>query len=194
MNKTKRTISFTLAVLFIISAISFLQYFVVVGRKTPGALCKPLAISGEYSLRLIRTRHLTTAADNLFVPDTGIWSNAQVIITQPTSTNLVCTCLSPHGGSVTNAIAIDGKHWRWTDGSLKFSATAIGPGLGFGALPGVLRMKEECVVEPERGEPWADGTPPLRVKFKCQMSGWTFPFGRWRDPGEESEILLVPKP
>lgn len=168
----------------------FWAFHLAGGRRAHPVPATVPDFSGQYSLKLLRTRSITFPADSLFVPDIPNWSNALVVISQSTPTNLVCVCLSERGETVTNSIVVDGRHWWWDGGRLEFSEAAIHPGIGFGAFLQIMKTEKKCVVESSK----LDGAPILRVLFKCQVSGFLLvPFGPWHDPEEESEILLVPR-
>ena len=59
---------------------------------------------------------------------------------------VVSQSLRMRGKAETNSIAISGWVWRWGDNRLEYARTAIGPGLGMGIFPGVLKYKSRCCV------------------------------------------------
>ena len=193
--KSSRKPLFILVSAALVVAMAFLAFRLAGGRRAHPVPATVPDFSGQYSLKLLRTRSITFPADSLFVPDIPIWSNALVVISQPSPTNLVCVCLSERGETVTNSIVVDGRHWWWDCGRLVFSGSAIYPGMGIGfAFPQIMKTRKECEIEPIRKPTPTDGAQTLRVTFRCQVSGFLlFPPGPWHDPEEESEVLLVPQ-
>ncbi len=149
-----------------------------------------LDFSGEYVAEIRRTRLNTASMAHPFLPDYLVFSNANVSITQHGKTNMTVICQSANGKAETNNIVVSGWRWRWRGNRLEYAQTAIGPGLGFGVLPGISTFKSRCCVEAVRTNGHAHQT--LRITLTNQVGGVMLPFGLWSDPEDSSEIILTP--
>ena len=153
---------------------------------------RSLDLSGEYLAEIKKARAYSMSMAHPFLPDSLDYSNALVAITQHGRTNMtvVSQSLRMRGKAETNSIAISGWVWRWGDNRLEYARTAIGPGLGMGIFPGVLKYKSRCCVAamPTIGS----ARQTLRVNLVNELDGLLFFAVPWSEPEDSSEIILTP--
>lgn len=147
-------------------------------------------LSGEYLSEIKTTRLLTTNLEHPFLPDNLYFTNAHITITQFGRTNVVVISESSCGKVATNNIIISGWVWRWGSNRLEYSNTVIGPGLGLGIFPGIVKSKSRCNVDVIQTHNQAKQA--LHITYVNQRSGIMIPFGPWSDPDDFSELFLTP--